>query len=96
METVDEEFLKATLDFIDRAAQEKKPFFAWFNPSRIHIWPRLKPEAQGKTGLGICSARSNGSERRLNSFGARSGTKGCIHTSNPCACCSRKTALYWS
>jgi hypothetical protein len=35
METVDEEFLTATLDFIDRANQEKKPFFAWFNPSRM-------------------------------------------------------------
>jgi arylsulfatase len=53
METVDEEFLKATLDFIDRANQEKKPFFAWFNSSRMHIWTRLKPESQGKTGLGI-------------------------------------------
>jgi arylsulfatase A-like enzyme len=53
METVDEEFLKATLDFIDRANQEKKPFLAWFNPSRMHIWTRLKPESQGKTGLGI-------------------------------------------
>ena len=27
---------------------------------------------------GLCSARSNGSERRLNIFGARSGTNGCI------------------
>ena len=53
METVDEEFLKATLDFIDRANRDKKPFFAWFNSSRMHIWTRLKPEAQGKTGLGI-------------------------------------------
>jgi arylsulfatase len=53
METVDEEFLKATLDFIDRATQEKKPFFAWFNPSRMHIWTHLKPESQGKTGLGV-------------------------------------------
>jgi arylsulfatase A-like enzyme len=53
METVDDEFLKATLDFIDRVNQEKKPFFAWFNPSRMHIWTRLKPESQGKTGLGI-------------------------------------------
>ena len=25
----------------------------WFNPSRMHIWTRLKPESQGKTGLGI-------------------------------------------
>jgi arylsulfatase A-like enzyme len=53
METVDEEFLKATLGFIDRAHRDKKPFFAWFNSTRMHIWTRLKPESEGKTGLGI-------------------------------------------
>jgi arylsulfatase A-like enzyme len=55
METVDQEFLDATLNFIDRANRDKKPFLAWFNPSRMHIWTRLKPEAQGKTGLGLYS-----------------------------------------
>jgi len=53
METVDQEFLDATLNFIDRANRDKKPFLAWFNPTRMHIWTRLKPEAQGKTGLGL-------------------------------------------
>ena len=53
METVDEEFLSATLDFIDRANRDKKPFFAWFNSTRMHIWTRLKRESQGKTGLGL-------------------------------------------
>ena len=53
METIDEEFLKASTDFIDRANRDKKPFFVWFNPSRMHIWTRLKIESQGKTGLGI-------------------------------------------
>jgi arylsulfatase len=53
METVHEEFLGATMDFIDRANLDKKPFFAWFNSTRMHIWTRLKPESQGKTGLGI-------------------------------------------
>ena len=43
----------ATNDFIERANRDKKPFFVWFNPSRMHIWTRLKPESQGKTGLGI-------------------------------------------
>ena len=41
------------MNFIDRANQQKKPFFAWFNSSRMHIWTRLKPESEGKTGLGI-------------------------------------------
>ena len=53
METIDEEFLNASLDFIDRAHRDQKPFFVWLNPSRMHIWTRLKPEAQGQTGLGI-------------------------------------------
>jgi arylsulfatase len=53
METIDTEFLTATEDFIDRANRDKKPFFVWFNPSRMHIWTHLKPESQGKTGLGI-------------------------------------------
>ena len=53
METIDEEFLKASFDFIDRANRDKKPFFVWFNPTRMHIWTRLKPASQGKTGLGI-------------------------------------------
>jgi arylsulfatase A-like enzyme len=53
MENIDQEFLEATLNFIDRANRDKKPFLAWFNPSRMHIWTRLKPEAQGKTGLGL-------------------------------------------
>ena len=53
METVDEEFAKATMDFVDRANRDKKPFFVWFNPTRMHIWTRLKPESQGKTGLGV-------------------------------------------
>ena len=53
METIDEEFLKATTDFIDRAVQDRKPFFVWFCPTRMHIWTRLKPESRDKTGLGI-------------------------------------------
>ena len=52
METVDEEFLGASLDFIDRANKDKKPFFVWFNSTRMHIFTHLKPESQGVTGLG--------------------------------------------
>ena len=53
METVDEEFLNASLDFIDRANKDKKPFFVWFNSTRMHIYTHLKPESVGKTGLGV-------------------------------------------
>jgi arylsulfatase len=53
METADEEFLNATTDFIERAHKAKKPFFAWFNSSRMHFYTHLKPESEGVTGLGI-------------------------------------------
>jgi arylsulfatase A-like enzyme len=53
MQTVDEEFLSSTLKFIDRAHDANTPFFVWFNPSRMHIFTHLKPESEGKTGLGV-------------------------------------------
>ncbi|NEK19801.1 arylsulfatase [Rhizobium leguminosarum] len=53
METVDEEFLGAAKDFIDRSAKAEKPFFCWFNSTRTHIYTHLKAESKGKTGLGI-------------------------------------------
>ncbi|KAA5544664.1 arylsulfatase [Roseiconus nitratireducens] len=53
METVDEEFLGATLDFIERQHQADKPFFCWFNSTRMHIFTHLKEESFGKTGRGI-------------------------------------------
>ncbi len=52
-ETVDEEFLAASLDFMDRQAKADKPFLCWFNSTRMHIYTHLKPESKGKTGLGI-------------------------------------------
>jgi len=53
METVDEEFLGAALKFMDKAHAAKKPFFLWFNSTRMHIWTRLKPASEGVTGQGL-------------------------------------------
>jgi arylsulfatase len=53
METVDWEFLDATVDFIERAKKNDQPFFVWFNTTRMHIHTHLRPESQGKTGLGL-------------------------------------------
>lgn len=52
METVDEEFLAAAKDFIDRSHKANKPFFCWFNSTRMHVFTHLKPASKGKTGLG--------------------------------------------
>ena len=53
METVDEEVTAAALKFIDKAHRDGKPFFVWWNSTRMHVWTRLKPESEGVTGLGI-------------------------------------------
>jgi len=53
METADEDFLAAGIDFIERSHQAKKPFFAWISATRMHVWTRLKKEAQGRTGIGL-------------------------------------------
>jgi arylsulfatase A-like enzyme len=41
METVDDEILDNTLTFIDKARADKKPFFIWLNPTRMHVITHL-------------------------------------------------------
>lgn len=53
METVDEEVTAAALDFMDRATGQDKPFFLWWNSTRMHIFTHLKEASQGVTGLGV-------------------------------------------
>jgi arylsulfatase A-like enzyme len=53
METVDEEFLAAAKDFMQRQVKADKPFFVWFNSTRMHVFTHLKPASLGKTGKGI-------------------------------------------
>ncbi len=53
METVDEEFTNAAIDFMDRKTKEGKPFFCYFNSTRCHVFTHLSPQYEGKTGLGL-------------------------------------------
>jgi arylsulfatase len=53
METIDEEVTEKAIDFMERAAKAEKPFFLWWNSTRMHIFTHLKEESDGKTGLGI-------------------------------------------
>ena len=53
METIDEEVTDKALAFIDKAVKDNKPFFVWYNTTRMHIFTHLKPASQGKTGLGV-------------------------------------------
>ena len=53
METVEEDLLERSLDFIDRAHQAGKPFLLWHNTTRMHVWTRLSEKWKDKTGLGV-------------------------------------------
>jgi arylsulfatase A-like enzyme len=50
METVDDETLAAALDFIDRANKAGKPFFVWWNGTRMHFRTHVKAELRGISG----------------------------------------------
>ena len=53
METIDMEVNAKAVDFMERAKKADKPFFLWWNSTRMHIWTHLKEESEGKTGLGV-------------------------------------------
>jgi arylsulfatase A-like enzyme len=53
METIDMEVNAKAVDFMERAKKDDKPFFLWWNSTRMHIFTHLKKESEGKTGLGV-------------------------------------------
>jgi arylsulfatase len=55
MPTIDMEILSHASDFIDRSVKQEKPFFVWFNATRMHVWTHLKKESDGRTGIGLAA-----------------------------------------
>jgi arylsulfatase A-like enzyme len=53
METFDVEVATEAKRFIQDNTKSGKPWFVWFNTTRMHVFTHLKPESQGKTGLGV-------------------------------------------
>jgi arylsulfatase len=53
METIDEEVQVKAIDFMTRAAKADKPFFLWWNSTRMHVFTHLKAASEGKTGYGV-------------------------------------------
>jgi arylsulfatase A-like enzyme len=53
MESVDAELVRRSVDFIDRSAKAKKPFFLWHNPTRTHVWTHMSPKWANKSGFGL-------------------------------------------
>ena len=50
METVDDEFHDAAVDFIKRQHEAETPFFVWFNATHMHFRTHPKPESIGQSG----------------------------------------------
>ena len=48
METVDEETVAAAIDFIRRQHNAGKPWFVWWNGTRMHFRTHVKPEMRAK------------------------------------------------
>ncbi len=81
MPTIDIEIYDAANKFMITAVKAKKPFFIWFNTTRMHVWTRLKPSAVGVTGIGLYpdgmvehDAMIGGLLQRLDSLGITKNT----------------------
>jgi arylsulfatase len=50
METIDDETVAAALDFIERTHKAGKPFYVWWNGTRMHFRTHVKDELRGISG----------------------------------------------
>jgi arylsulfatase A-like enzyme len=48
METIDEEVLAACSEYLERAGKSDKPFFVWFNTTRMHNFTHVKASTWGR------------------------------------------------
>jgi arylsulfatase len=57
METFDDELVRASNNFMDKAKRDGKPFFIWHNTTRMHVFTYIPPKYQGmmnhKTNYGL-------------------------------------------
>ncbi len=50
METIDDDTVAASIDFMTRQVQANKPFFVWWNGTRMHFRTHVKEELRGISG----------------------------------------------
>ena len=48
METIDDETSAAAIDFMKRQTTAGKPFFVWYNSTRMHLRTHVRPEHRGR------------------------------------------------
>ena len=60
METIDDETSAAAIDFIKRQHAAGKPFFCWWNGTRMHFRTHVAPEHRSKPGLTALTEYADG------------------------------------
>ncbi|MGY3691069.1 arylsulfatase A-like enzyme [Bradyrhizobium sp. USDA 3240] len=60
METIDDETSAAAADFIDRQAKGNKPFFCWFNATRMHLRTHVRAEHRDQPGISARTEYADG------------------------------------
>jgi arylsulfatase A-like enzyme len=60
METIDDETSAAALDFIDRQHKAGKPFFCWFNSTRMHFRTHVAADRRSPPGLTALTEYADG------------------------------------
>jgi len=60
METIDDETSAAAMDFIERQVKAGKPFFTWFNSTRMHFRTHVRPEHRSPAGFTALTEYADG------------------------------------
>ena len=71
-ETIDDETSDATVDYIKRQAAANKPFFCWFNTTRMHAFTHVRAELRDKPGL---TSRTEYNDGMIEHDSSRQGEK---------------------
>lgn len=53
METLEDDLLAHSFEFMEKSVQANKPFFLWHASSRMHVWTHLQERWKDKTGSGL-------------------------------------------
>jgi arylsulfatase A-like enzyme len=60
METIDDETSAAAIDFIRREVREGRPFFVWYNSTRMHFRTHVRPEHRSPGGATALTEYADG------------------------------------
>jgi arylsulfatase len=60
METIDDETSEAAVQFVERQSKAGKPFFCWFNATRMHLRTHVREDRRSPPGLTALSEYADG------------------------------------